>query len=156
MSLAFRSQKDQDRFLSKLTKRQDGCWEWNAARFSKGYGQFTIGEYNHRAHRVSHWNFNGSFDETLDVMHSCDNPWCVNPEHLSHGTNQDNRDDSISKIRHNIGERNGNASLTDEKVLKMRELFETGNFTKSELSRMFNISPAVAGGVIDRKSWNHV
>ena len=156
MSLAFRDQNDEMRFLSKIEKCMDGCWSWKAARFSKGYGQFTLGEFNHRAHRVSHWNFNGEFDETLDVMHSCDNPWCVNPEHLSHGTNQDNRTDSVNKKRHNIGSKNGNASLTDEKVLKMRELFETGNFTKSELSRMFNISPAVAGGVIDRKSWNHV
>jgi len=156
MSLAFRDQNDEMRFLSKIEKRMDGCWSWKAARFSKGYGQFTLGEFNHRAHRVSHWNFNGEFDETLDVMHSCDNPWCVNPKHLSHGTNQDNRNDSVSKKRHNLGSKNGNSTLTETKVSEIRKLWKTGNFTKADLSRKFNISPSVIGGVIEGGSWKHV
>lgn len=155
-NLAFRSEADRIRFMQKVHIREDGCWEWKAARFSKGYGQFTIGDFNHRAHRVSHWNFNGPFDTDMDVMHSCDREWCVCPDHLSGGTNTQNRQDSVFKERHNIGERNGNASLTEEKVREMRVMFDSGFYTKAEISRKFKISPSVVGGVVERKSWNHV
>lgn len=143
MSLAFRSKADHDRFLSKVLKRDDGCWEWKAARFSKGYGQFTIGIYNHRAHRVSHWNFNGSFDTDLDVMHSCDNPWCVCPEHLSEGTNNHNRNDSVLKRRHNVGTRNGNASFTEDQVAKIRN--ETGTY--EQLASKYLVSKQTIGRI---------
>jgi len=155
MSLAFRDQNDEMRFLSKIEKCMDGCWSWKAARFSKGYGQFTLGEFNHRAHRVSHWNFNGEFDETLDVMHSCDNPWCVNPEHLSHGTNQDNRTDSVDKKRHNIGSKNGNSVVTEQTVHIIRQMAQA-EMKQAEIARILNLKPMMISRIIRREIWKHV
>lgn len=155
MSLAFRNEKDKQRFLSKVSIREDGCWEWTAARFSKGYGQFTLGEFNHRAHRVSHWNFNGEFDISLDVMHSCDRPWCVCPDHLSDGTNQENRIDSVNKGRHNIGTRNGNSVINEATVHLIKQMNYSG-ISQAEISRNLNLKPMTVSRIVRGESWNHV
>ena len=154
-NLSFRSKADEIRFMQKVHIREDGCWEWKAARFSKGYGQFTIGGLNHRAHRVSHWNFNGPFDTDMNVIHSCDREWCVCPEHLSDGTNVQNRQDSVSKGRHNFGERNGNASLTEEKVKEALSMNFLG-VSQKEIAEYLIVSPMTISRVIRRERWKHV
>ena len=153
--LAFRSEADRIRFMQKVHIREDGCWEWKAARFSKGYGQFTIGEFNHRAHRVSQWNFNGPFDESLDVMHSCDREWCVCPDHLSPGTNSQNREDSVLKGRTNVGSRNGASVLTEEKVKEILSMSFLG-VSQREISEYMRVSPMTISRIVRKERWTHV
>ena len=79
----------------------DECWEWQGKRQKKGYGQlpFTSWE-NRKAHRYSYYlNIDKNFDRSLDVCHSCDNPPCVNPNHLWLGTRKDNLKDMLTKGR---------------------------------------------------------
>lgn len=154
-NLAFRSKADEIRFMQKVHIREDGCWEWKAARFSKGYGQFTIGDFNHRAHRVSYWNFNGPFDESLDVMHSCDREWCVCPEHLSTGTNAQNREDSVLKGRTNIGSRNGASVLTEEKVKEILSMSFLG-VSQREIAEYMMVSPMTISRIVRKERWTHV
>lgn len=153
-SLDFKSESDQLRFESKIDKTGD-CHLWLAATWSKGYGQFTLNGKNHRAHRVSYQNYNGDVGDK-QVLHSCDNPRCVNPEHLYLGTNQENRTESYDKGRGNTGSKNGNAVLDEQKVSEIRRLWRTGDYTKAELSRKFKISPSVMGGLVKGKGWAHV
>ncbi len=155
MSLAFRNIKDAIRFQSKFVVLENGCWEWTAATFSKGYGQFTLGKFNHRAHRVSHWNYNGEFDTDLDVMHTCDFTGCVCPEHLVSGTNLQNRRDSVNKGRHNIGTRNGNSSLTEDKVILIRLMKEQG-MSQAQIAIAFCVSPMTISRILRRERWTHV
>lgn len=87
------------------TVTPEGCWEWNGARSDKGYGSFRAGSKTYLAHRISYELHTGDFlvsDKIHGdvVMHSCDNPPCVNPAHLSKGTQQDNISDMISKDRY--------------------------------------------------------
>ena len=86
------------RFYNNILKIENGCWEWQKSRNLKGYGYFqTLGQ--RLAHRVSYIIHNGEFDKKLCVLHRCDNPPCVNPDHLFLGTVNDNNKDRHAKGR---------------------------------------------------------
>ena len=96
------------RFWAKVAKTEDGCWNWIASKRHKGYGAFCYHREDGtlvqgRAHRYSWEIHNGDIPDGMFVLHSCDNPACVNPDHLFLGTNQDNVDDMMRKGRHVAG-----------------------------------------------------
>jgi hypothetical protein len=80
-----------------------GCWEWTASFARGGYGQFFTsvkdGREWYRAHRFSYIAHKGDIPEGMVVMHECDNPRCVNPDHLRLGTQADNVADMDAKNR---------------------------------------------------------
>lgn len=87
------------RFESKVTKRKPNqCWEWRANRHRQGYGFFRLGRRMELAHRVAYLLAKGDPGE-LGVLHTCDNPCCVNPRHLKLGTQLDNMHDASRKGR---------------------------------------------------------
>jgi len=75
------------------------CWEWTGGRNREGYGVLSVGRDREYAHRFSYRIHKGEIPDGLIVMHSCDNPGCVNPLHLSAGTPKDNTHDSMKKGR---------------------------------------------------------
>ena len=103
------------KFESKFTKGgPDECWVWERGKFGSGYGQFSaIGEC--RANRVAYRIYVGPIPDGLCVCHSCDNPACVNPSHLTLGTNKQNSEDMVSKGRQARGDQNG-SRLHPEKL----------------------------------------
>jgi hypothetical protein len=104
-----------ERFMSKVHKAENGCWLWEAYCMKNGYGLFRTPSRNELAHRVAYRLFNGALD-ARDVMHSCDNPSCVNPKHLALGTRKENMQDAKMKMRIRMGELHGRAKLTNEQV----------------------------------------
>lgn len=81
-----------------------GCWLWTAALNNKGYGK--IGAYRSKgrydwmlAHRASWFLFKGQLSDEMCVLHKCDTPACVNPDHLFLGTKGDNIRDAVHKGR---------------------------------------------------------
>lgn len=94
------------RFESSFTVTP-GCWLWNRQLYPSGYGSFFAHGRNRRAHRFSYELYKGEIPEGLLVLHSCDTPRCVNPDHLRVGTDQDNTQDKISRGRCNLKKKAG-------------------------------------------------
>lgn len=91
-----------ERFWEKVIKT-DCCWMWLASKDPSGYGTILYLGKVHKAHRLSYQLKFGDFDSNLRVLHSCDNPSCVNPSHLFLGTQSDNMQDMVKKGRHGAG-----------------------------------------------------
>lgn len=92
-----------ERFWEKVNKTEE-CWLWSASKDSCGYGIIRYNGKNWRSHRVSYEMEFGVFDHFLRVLHSCDIPSCVRPSHLFLGTQSENMQDMVKKMRHGAGQ----------------------------------------------------
>ncbi len=115
-----------ERFTEKYTiNTATGCWEWAGAKDKHGYGRFYNDGRNAMAHRVSFELKTGiTLNKEQHIMHSCDNPCCVNPAHLSIGDHKANMRDMASKGRayHPSGEANGRAKINETQARIIRRI----------------------------------
>lgn len=146
------------RFFDKVEKK-DSCWDWKSYYDKDNYGLFKINGTMKRAHRISFEIYNKrQIIIGMCILHSCDNPKCVNPLHLSEGTHQDNTNDKIQKNRQarNKGELSGTSKLKSEQVLKIREKYATREYTQQQLAMEYNISRAQIYFIVHQKRWAHI
>lgn len=127
---------------------ESGCWIWMKAVHPDGYGSITFKSKSEKAHRISYSVFNGEIEEGKQIMHSCDNPSCVNPAHLSQGTAHDNMQDMVKKGR----KRGGNFKLGKQEV-EFIQGFPKGFGSGSYLSALFGISQTQVSDIRRGKSW---
>ena len=147
----------QVRFEQKyIASSGSGCWMWIGAIDSKGYGRFFLGGINRRAHRVSWEVHRGEIPVGLSVIHRCDSPSCVNPEHLILATHKENMRDMAEKKRSRHpdqkGEKHSQAKLTEADVRKIRK----DDRTAREIARALGVSEATICIVKKRRRWTHV
>lgn len=138
-------------FESKVFK-SDSCWIWKASKNSRGYGNFWHEGKSWKAHRFSYAMYCGSIPEGMDILHSCDNPSCVNPEHLRAGTHLQNMHDMISRGRSpdRRGENNGKSRLTRFGVQYIRDMYAFG-FKTPEIAKKFNINPSTVRRIVTHR-----
>lgn len=144
-----------ERFIEKVNKTES-CWEWTAGKYRGGYGHFRkkVGDKwkMYKAHRYSYEIFKGEIPEGLLICHSCDNPSCVNPDHLFPGTVKDNSDDCVKRGRHKFGRNPKHRHLDKETADKIRIDHKQG-LSYKELEIKYSQSKAQISRVILNQIW---
>lgn len=138
------------------------CWLWTGAAHRSGYGRFQSSNYSEpkiicQAHRFSYELANGPITDGLWVLHRCDVPACVRPEHLFLGTQSDNMQDAVTKGRHRCGHQSGedhpHAKLTAKQVAEMRQLRSDGALLKP-LALKFGVGTSQVYRIVTGLSWS--
>jgi hypothetical protein len=168
------------RFWARVNKTAD-CWLWMGPTNGR-YGRIGRRTY---AHRASFEIANGPIPPGLFVLHRCDTPLCVRPDHLFLGTAKENSEDAVAKRRQATGDRHGTrtkpesratgirhgtwlhpetvnrgedrpaAKLTEEQVRQIRMLSDLGE-TRALLARRYGVTTTVIRRIANREGWRHV
>lgn len=138
--------------MAKVRKRSNGCWHWVGARLKQkyDYGTFWIDGGSERAHCVAYAIFRGSIPRGLFVLHTCDVPRCVNPDHLFLGTQSDNMHDASTKGRMNVNRtRDGKPStkLREMDIAEIIAMRVRGN-SNVAIAQRFCVDPSTIGIVL--------
>lgn len=141
--------------LSFYIISNNGCWEWQKGFNSKGYPTLYHFGKKRYAHRLSYSHHNNVDIDSLDVvMHTCDNPKCINPAHLVGGSQKDNIHDMIAKDRHLYGERRA-MRFTEKDVLTILSMAKNGIKQKEIISK-FNSTQSSISAITCRRTWRHI
>lgn len=158
-----------ERFWAKVRKSSN-CWEWTGAKNTKGYGNVSVWKVGtFKAHRIA-WQLSyGPIPDGKCVLHHCDNPGCVRPDHLWLGTNLDNIRDMWKKGRARPGvigplplekrargDSHGMAKMTSTLVSQLRAEYENGNTNISHLAVKYGVTRRTIKDALIRKTWQTV
>lgn len=147
----------EERFFDNISiDDKSGCWIWTGCLRGQ-YGIFTYNGLRDGAHRHSYRHFYGEFDNNLLVRHKCPgghNTFCVNPNHLELGTDQDNSNDTVEAGRSRKGEASPLAKLTQDSADEIRELYKTGKYTYNQLAELFGVKCITISEVMRHIRWN--
>ena len=143
-----------EKIANKVAKIPEaGCWIWLGAITNHGYGRMTLGRKTHiAAHRASYELKNGPIPDGMLALHHCDIKWCVNPDHIFLGTQQNNMDDKVCKNRQANGVKHGMSKLTEEQAKEAK----FGNVKPTELAKKFNCSATMIRQIRSGLYWKHL
>lgn len=146
-----------DRFNAKYQKDESGCWIWTASCAGKGYGQIKLPGTRRQiyAHRLSYLIHKGELPDAKHICHTCDNPKCVNPDHLFVGTSQDNHDDMKAKGRHTYGEKSATVKSTTKEVLQMKAMIKAG-VPQTKIAALFGLHQTTISKINRAERWKHL
>lgn len=143
--------------LARSRTSSGGCIEFQGAKTS-GYGYVNLGGKNYLTHRLAWMLYKGEIPEGMHVCHHCDNPPCMNVDHLFLGTDADNVADKIAKGRMRWGTHPHKGELSPTSKLteiQAREILVAEGRTK-DISQRFGISRQVVYGIKSRRAWKHL
>ena len=139
----------QQRFDEKyIPVTESGCWLWEANTNAKGYGRLRNDGGSTYAHRISYQLHKGDVPNGMMVLHDCDNPSCVNPEHLHLGNNSDNMVEMYQRNRF------PNQKLTLDKVKTILSRLKLG-VKQKDIAKEFKVHFDTISGISTGKRWQH-
>lgn len=148
------------RLANGLDKAEPGnCWEWQRTQNGQGYGMLRVAGKMVYAHRLAFELSGRSIPDGLHILHECDNPSCINPNHLLVGTRSKNMADCHARGRSRIpsprmkGASNGSAKLTIEAVEVIRDGLAAG-VTQRQLADRFGVSQTLISRIHRKEIWN--
>lgn len=149
-----------ERFEEKyIPEPNRGCWLWLGAPKSKrkvSYGEFYADGKKHMAHRFSYELYNGPIKDDLWVLHLCDTGMCVNPKHLMIGDHIENTRQAVERGRRPKGEVHCLAKLKNEDVLKIRNMWESGEYSVRRIAKMYGMRHFAISNIVKRVTWKHI
>lgn len=148
-----------DRFWEKVEIIPfHSCWEWTASFKDKRnrYGSICLNGKPYPAHRLSYEMHNGKIPNGFHVLHSCDNPPCVNPKHLRIGTNADNSRDRVIRGRSLVGIKNHKRVLTEHQIVEIRKKHAINGLGSRRLSNEYKVSRTNIRAIIKGDTWKHL
>ncbi len=152
----------EDQFWSKVKKPLEGCWLWtgSTAKERGGYGTTYFNQKMWRSHRLAWFLVKGSIPKGKYVLHKCDNPPCVNPDHLWVGTQSDNMQDMHNKGRHPSpgqppGEDHAMAKLTDQQVRDIHRRVEGGE-RQDQIAKAYKVCVDTVEFIARGRTWRHL
>ncbi len=138
------------RFWS-LVDRTDGCWTWRGDTDRAGYGVFQYRGRKYGAHELALSFATGEKRiSSLDTCHECDNPSCVNPDHLRFDTRKSNVDDMVRR-----GRQARPGRLSDSEIVLIRERRAAGA-RQSDLAEQFGVSASLISMIVRGLRWTYV
>lgn len=155
----------------KYVNKTETCWNWTGSK-TRGYGHYSLSGKQYRTHRLMWEVVNGAIPDGMVICHKCDNPSCVNPDHLFIGTQADNIADCIAKGRSSkymhkgvgagepkppyaIGEHKPNAKLTENDVREIKRLWSNG-LKMPIIAKQFGVNRSAVRQIIKGITWKHV
>lgn len=130
-----------------------GCWVINSHyKNKKGYSRINFISHNTLIHRFVYESFYGELTSEQHVLHHCDNPSCINIEHLFVGTNKDNIDDKVRKGRQVRGEKLGLTRYTEAIIKEIRDK----DLSVGECHRRWGMHKTNVYAIKKRKTWKHI
>ena len=138
---------------------KNNCFEWQKSRDQNGYGETSFKHVTLSAHRVTFLLFKGPIPLNHEVCHTCDNPPCINPDHLFSGTDLENVRDKVNKGRHIFGEKVKVSKLTNEQVLEIKMVYKnrtSHRWGAKKLSKKFGVSDTAICYVAHNRNWAHI
>jgi predicted DNA-binding protein (UPF0251 family) len=161
-------------FWSKVSKSEEGCWEWTGPKLPRGYGTWSLKKKRRKvtlyAHRVSFYLSRGYLPAKALICHKCDNPSCARPDHLFAGTHDDNMADMVRKGRSLAGDRHNmrrhpklnprgvdraHVKLTEDAVREIRWFCEQG-CSQQNVGKLYGVAQSTVGRIVRRQKWKHV
>lgn len=130
------------------------CWLWTGWKLNTGYGETSLRQRKITVHRLSYiWAY-GEIPKGKLIMHTCDTPLCVRPDHLRVGTDATNHADMVSKMRHTWGAKNKHAKLTEDQVREIRTL--RGQLTHREIAARYGVSQPTINALLVGRTWRYI
>jgi hypothetical protein len=153
-----------ERLLSNIRIDEAGCWVWTRGKVRTGHGLITVGGASERVHRIAYEEFVGPIPNGLQILHSCDNASCINPDHLRPGTHRENMADMkergraakgannhFGKVKYE-GEGNARSKLTAEAVMDIR----TSGLSSLDLAAKHGVSFQAVQHARAGRTWKHL
>ena len=140
-----------------IPEPNSGCWLWTGGTNSYGYGRVCHHSKVMVASRAAYAVFRGAIPDGGSILHRCDTPSCINPDHLFVGTQADNMRDMAAKKRQRPrrGRQNPNAKLCEEAVRQIRAQRNEG-LTYRAIAEFFGVTEQTVFAVMTKRLWGHV